>query len=129
MSDNGLITIPSAFSVRETIDRLAAKVTSLGLNVFARIDHAAGAAQVSMALRPTELLIFGNAKGGTSLMQDQQTAGVDLPLKALAWEDANGRVWLSYNDPAWIAERHGLGQISATMAAVMSAVTHYAAVG
>jgi uncharacterized protein (DUF302 family) len=128
MSSNGLITISSAFSVRDTIDRLSAKVTSLGLNVFARIDHAAGAAKVSMPLRPTELLIFGNPMGGTPLMQDQQTAGIDLPIKALAWEDANGKVWLTYNDPAWIAERHHLGPNSASavkaiatgMATVMS---------
>lgn len=113
MSSNGLITISSAFSVRDTIDRLSAKVTSLGLNVFARIDHAAGAAKVSMPLRPTELLIFGNPMGGTPLMQDQQTAGIDLPIKALSWEDANGKVWLTYNDPAWIAERHHLGPTSA----------------
>ena len=131
MSSNGLTTISSAFSVRETIDRLVAKVTSLGLNVFARIDHAAGAAQVSMPLRPTELLIFGNPKGGTPLMQDQQTVGIDLPVKALAWEDANGKVWLTCNDPAWLAERHGLGSNSAdavkAMAAGITAIARYAA--
>ncbi|MEI9900937.1 MAG: DUF302 domain-containing protein [Hyphomicrobium sp.] len=65
-----------------------------------------------MALRPTQLLLFGNAKGGTPLMQDEQAAGIDLPLKALAFEDENGRAWLSYNDPAWIAQRHGLGEDS-----------------
>jgi uncharacterized protein (DUF302 family) len=131
MSSNGLITISSAYSVRETIDRLNTKVTSLGLNVFARIDHAAGAAKVSMPLRPTELLIFGNPKGGTPLMLDQQTAGIDLPIKALAWEDAIGKVWLTYNDPAWIADRHGLGPNSAeaikAIAAGMATVTSYAA--
>ena len=133
MSNNGLITLSSGYSVRETIDRLAARVTSLGLTIFARVDHAAGAAQVSMPLRPTELLIFGNPKGGTPLMQDQQTAGIDLPVKALAWEDANGKVWLTYNDAAWIAERHGLGAKSAdavkALAAGMDAVTRYAAAG
>ncbi|MFZ0676901.1 DUF302 domain-containing protein [Candidatus Binatus sp.] len=126
MSSNGLITISSAFSVRDTIDRLSAKVTSLGLNVFARIDHAAGAAKVSMPLRPTELLIFGNPMGGTPLMQDQQTAGIDLPIKALSWEDANGKVWLTYNDPAWIAERHHLGPTSA--AAVKAIATGMATI-
>ena len=133
MTNHGLITISSAFSVRETIDRLSTKVTSLGLNVFARIDHAAGAAKVSMPLRPTELLIFGNPKGGTPLMQDQQTAGIDLPIKALVWEDANGKVWLTYNDPAWIADRHDLGPNSAeavkAIAAGMATVTSYAAAG
>lgn len=121
MSDNGLITIASAHSVSETIDRLIAAITPLGMNVFARIDHAAGAAKVGMPLRPTQLLLFGNPKGGTPLMQDQQTAGIDLPLKALAWEDAAGRVWLTYNDGAWIAQRHGLGAASAAAVTAMTA--------
>ena len=133
MSDNGLVRLPSRFSVRETIDRLVEKVTSLGLNVFARVDHAAGAAQVGMPLRPTELLIFGNPKGGTPLMLDQQTAGIDLPIKALAYEDADGKVWLVYNDAQWIAARHGLGAASAdavkAIAAGMATVTRYAAEG
>jgi uncharacterized protein (DUF302 family) len=109
MADNGLITIPSQHAVKETIDRAAATVTAKGMTVFARIDHAAGAKDAGMALRPTELLIFGNAKAGTPLMQAQQTIGIDLPLKLLAWEDDSGKVWLSYNDPAWLAARHGLG--------------------
>ena len=121
MSDQSLITIPSAFSVRETIDRLEKIVTSKGLSVFVRVDHAAGAAQVGMALRPTELIIFGNAKGGTPLMQDKQTAGIDLPLKVLAWEDAGGAVWLTYNDLAWLARRHGLGGDSHAAVAALSA--------
>ena len=109
MTDNGLITLPSEYPVAETIDRLAELVTARGLHVFARIDHADGAASAGIALRPTQLLIFGNPTGGTPLMQDRQTAGIDLPVKALAWEDADGRVWLSYDDAAWIAQRHGLG--------------------
>ena len=109
MSDDGLITIASNLSVKETIDRLASTVTSKGMTVFGRIDHGAGAAQVGMPLRPTEVLIFGNAKGGTPLMQAKQTIGIDLPLKALAWEDAEGKVWVTSNDPAWLARRHGLG--------------------
>jgi uncharacterized protein (DUF302 family) len=133
MSDSGLVTLQSRFSARETIDRLAEKVTSLGLQVFARIDHAAGAAQAGMALRPTELLIFGNPKGGTPLMMDQQTAGIDLPVKALAYQDADGKTWLTYNDAAWIAARHGLGDKSAdavkAIAAGMAMVTCYAAEG
>lgn len=124
---NGLMTRRSAFSVKETIDRLVTEVTQRGLVVFARIDHAAGAAGVDMALRPTELLIFGNPRGGTPLMQDQQTAGIDLPVKALAWEDVNGRTWLTYNDAAWIAARHRLGAESAdavkAIAAGMELVT------
>jgi uncharacterized protein (DUF302 family) len=113
MADNGLITIPSSFSVRETVERLVSFATSHGLMVFARIDHADGGAKVGLPLRPTELVLFGHAKGGTPLMQDRQTAGIDLPLKALGWEDADHKVWLTYNDAAWIAQRHGLGPASA----------------
>jgi uncharacterized protein (DUF302 family) len=120
MSDNGLTTIASAHSVAETIDRLVAAITPLGMNVFARIDHAEGATKVGMPLRPTQLLLFGNPKGGTPLMQDKQTAGIDLPLKALAWEDADGKVWLSYNEASWIAQRHGLGAASAGAVAAMT---------
>jgi uncharacterized protein (DUF302 family) len=132
MSDDGLITIASRFSVKETIDRLASTVTSKGMTVFGRIDHGAGAAQVGMPLRPTEVLIFGNAKGGTPLMQAKQTIGIDLPLKALAWEDADGKVWVTSNDPAWLARRHGLGaDVNANVEALragLAAVTK-AAVG
>jgi uncharacterized protein (DUF302 family) len=120
MPDNGLFTIASPVSVRETVDRLVAFATSHGLAVFARIDHADGAAKVGMPLRPTELLIFGNPKGGTPLMQDRQTAGIDLPLKALVWEDEAGKTQLSYNDPQWIAQRHGLGAASARPVAAMT---------
>jgi uncharacterized protein (DUF302 family) len=109
VDDHGLTTISSAFSVRETIDRLERIVVSKGLIVFARIDHAKGAAEVGMALRPTELLLFGHPRGGTPLMQDRQTAGIDLPVKALAWEDAESHVWLTYNRAAWLARRHQLG--------------------
>lgn len=121
MTDNGLTTIASAYSVSETIDRLVAAVTPLGMNVFARIDHAEGAAKVGMPLRPTQLLLFGNPKGGTPLMQDKQTAGIDLPLKALAWEDFGGKVWLTYNEAAWIAQRHGLGAASAAAVTAIAA--------
>jgi uncharacterized protein (DUF302 family) len=110
---NGLITVASNFSVKETIDRLIAAITPLGLLVFARIDHAANAVAAGLTLRPTELLIFGNPKGGTPLMVDRQTSGIDLPVKALAWEDAERRVWLTYNEADWIAGRHGLGEASA----------------
>jgi uncharacterized protein (DUF302 family) len=121
MADDGLITVASRFSVRETLDRLVIFASQHGLTVFARIDHADGAAKVGMRLRPTELLIFGNPKGGTPLMQDHQSAGIDLPLKALAWEDADGKVWLTCNEAAWIAERHGLGSASAQAVAAIAA--------
>jgi uncharacterized protein (DUF302 family) len=110
--DQGLITIPSSYSVAETIDRLVQAATNAGLRIFARIDHAAGAAEVGMELRPTELLIFGNPRGGTPLMQARQTAGIDLPVKALAWEDEAGMVWLTYNNAGWLAARHQLGATS-----------------
>ncbi len=93
--------------MKETINRLESTVKEKGLIVFARIDHAAGAQKIGKSLRPTELLIFGNPQGGTPLMECAQTAGIDLPLKALAWEDANGQVWLGYNDPQFLAKRHG----------------------
>lgn len=106
---DGLTTVPSSFGARETADRLEAAAKSKGLTVFARVDHAAGAVAAGLSLRPTELIVFGNGKGGTPLMQANQTAGIDLPLKALVYEDAAGKVWLAYNDPVWIAQRHGLG--------------------
>jgi uncharacterized protein (DUF302 family) len=125
MTVEGLTTVPSVHNVKDTIDRLESDVKSKGMTVFARVDHAAGAKAVDMALRPTELLIFGNAKGGTPLMQASQTIGIDLPLKALAWEDADGKVWLSYNEPAWLATRHGLpaGTAEATQRVTSAAAT------
>jgi uncharacterized protein (DUF302 family) len=104
---DGLIALRSSFSSTETMDRLEENAKRRGLNIFARIDHAAGAATVGKTLRPTELLIFGNPKGGTPLMECVQSTGIDLPLKALVWQDAQGQVWLAYNDPGYIARRHG----------------------
>jgi uncharacterized protein (DUF302 family) len=92
MAADGLTTIPSAYGAKETADRLEAEIRAKGMAVFARIDHAAGAAQAGLALQPTELLIFGNAKAGTPLMESNQTIGIDLPLKALVWQDASGKV-------------------------------------
>jgi uncharacterized protein (DUF302 family) len=109
MSENGLITIRSQSSVKATIDRLEASLRESGVSIFSRIDHRAGAVSAGMSLRPTEVLIFGNPKAGTPLMQAKPTIGVDLPLKVLAWEDASGNVWPTYNDPAWLAARHALG--------------------
>ncbi len=128
MADNGLVTVKSAHGVKDTIDRLAADVTAKGMQVFARIDHARGANEVGLALRPTELLIFGNAKGGTPLMQSRQTIGIDLPLKALAFEDADGTVWLCYNDPAWLAARHEVagGEVTKAMTAALAAASNHA---
>ena len=123
MAADGLITVASAYGPKETMDRLEAAVKAKGLTVFARIDHAAGAAKVGLPLRPTTVLVFGNAKGGTPLMQAVQTIGIDLPLKALVWQDAAGKTWLSYNDPGWIAKRHGLGhEVDATIGALTGAL-------
>jgi len=108
MASDGLTTLKSDFSPEETRERLEAALKAKGLTLFARIDHAAGAAAVGLPLRPTVVVIFGNARGGTPLMQARQSAGIDLPLKALIWQDEARVTWLSYNDPAWIAARHGL---------------------
>lgn len=110
MADNGLVTIPSAFPVQETARRLEAALKTHDVTLFARIDHAAGAASAGLPLRPTLLLIFGNARGGTPLMQADQRIGIDLPLKALIWQDADDKVWLTYTEPAWIAARHQFGE-------------------
>ena len=127
MNENGLITIRSNNSVKATIDRLEARLKAGGVTVFARIDHAAGAASAGMPLRPTELLIFGNPKAGTPLMQANQTIGIDLPLKILVWEDDSGGVWITYNDPAWLAKRHNLGgNAAAAVKAMGDALTKLA---
>jgi uncharacterized protein (DUF302 family) len=126
----GLTTIASRFGPKETMDRLEAEIRAKGMTVFARIDHAAGAAEAGLELRPTELIIFGNARGGTPLMEASQTAGIDLPLKALVWQDPAGMTWLSYNEPSWIVQRHGLGvraEIVDKMAAALSAISRKAA--
>ena len=126
----GLSSIQSSFGAKETMDRLVAEIRAKGMSVFARIDHAAGAAEVGLTLRPTELIIFGNARGGTPLMQTAQTIGIDLPLKALVWEDAAGNTWISYNDPNWIAQRHGIANAEAVvtkMADLLSAISTAAA--
>lgn len=115
MTAQGLTTIKSNHAPRETMNRLEAAITAKGLTVFARIDHAEGASAAGLSLRPTEVLIFGNAKGGTPLMHAVQTMGIDLPLKALVWQDAAGETWLSWNDPAWLAARHGVSGAEAVI--------------
>src|SRR5712672_2321437 len=125
-SIEGLKTIASNFGHKGTIDRMETESRTKGIEVFARIDHAAGAAEVGLNLRPTELIIFGNARGGTPLMESVQTVGIDLPLKALVWEDAGGETWLSYNEPSWIAKRHNLANaepVVSKMAAGLSAIS------
>ena len=134
MAAPGLTSIRSSFGPQDTMNRLETAVKAKGMTVFARIDHAAGATAVGLPLRPTEILIFGNAKGGTPLMQAVQTIGIDLPLKALVWQDAAGGTWLSYNDPDWLAKRHGLsgetevavGILTGALAALAQAATQAA---
>jgi len=110
---DGVIAIKSPFAAKETMNRLEENAKQRGLTVFARIDHAAGATKIGKTLRPTEVLIFGNPQGGTPFMECAQSVGIDLPLKALVWEDAQGQVWLGYNDPAFLAQRHGVAQCPA----------------
>jgi uncharacterized protein (DUF302 family) len=119
MNEQGLETVQSRYSVKETIDRLSQGLNAAGITIFARVDHAANAQQVGMSLRPTDLLIFGNPKAGTPLMQDNPTSGLDLPLKALAWQDEQGKVWLTYNDTAWLASRHQLTEKSESFVKAM----------
>ena len=125
----GLTSIRSNFGPKETMERLEAEIRAQGMKVFARIDHAAGAAEAGLKLPPTDLIVFGNARGGTPLMQSVQTVGIDLPLKALVWEDASGTTWLSYNEPSWIAQRHGVanaGPVVSKMTAALSAISRKA---
>jgi uncharacterized protein (DUF302 family) len=107
LAADGLIEVKSAYPAKETMNRFEETAKQRGLNIFARIDHAGGAAKIGKTLRPTEVLIFGNPQGGTPFMECAQTVGIDLPLKVLVWEDAQGQVWLGYNDPAFLARRHG----------------------
>ena len=127
---DGLIAVKSPYSTKETMDRFEAVVKERGLNVFARIDHAAGAAKVGKSLRPTEVLIFGNPQGGTPFMECAQTVGIDLPLKALVWQDASSQVWLGYNDPTYLARRHATadcpvaGKLGEALAGMTKAALH-----
>jgi len=118
----GLVTKRSAYPVAETMDRLERAVRDRGLGVVARVDHAAAAQKVGLTLRPTQLLIFGNPKAGTPLMQSAPSSGIDLPLKALAWEDDKGQVWLAHNDPGWLAARHGVTDHAEVIRAITGAL-------
>ena len=110
---DGLTAVKSPRGVKATMDRLENLAMQRGLNIFARIDHAAGAAKIGKTLRPTEVLIFGNPQGGTPFMECAQTVGIDLPLKALVWEDSSGQVWLGYSDAVHVAKRHEVPQCPA----------------
>ena len=125
-AENGLVSVQSAHDVQETANRLEAVLIKKGMNVFARIDHASGAKKVDMQLRPTELVVFGNPKVGTPLMLCDQNVAIDLPQKALIHEDAKGQVWLSYNNPAYLAERHQLNECAAVLEKVSGALSNFA---
>jgi uncharacterized protein (DUF302 family) len=128
---DGLVVSASRFGPKETMDRVASEVAALGITVLARIDHGAAAAKAGLELRPTEVLVFGNPKAGTALMQATRTIGIDLPLKMLVWQDDNGTTWLAYNDANWLAKRHGttkgldqiLGAMNAALAAIAAKAT------
>ena len=125
-TDNGLISKKSHHSVKETLDRLESALRKKGFTIVARWSHDAGAKKAGMELRPTELLIFGNPKVGTHFFTSQQTAGIDLPMKMLAWRDEKGQVWLAYNDPAWIARRHGITDRDPVVAKMTRALAGFA---
>lgn len=108
IADEGMVTVKSAHDVKTTADRLEAKLKEKGMNVFGRVNHTAGAEKAGMELPPTELVIFGNPKIGTPLMQCARSVAIDLPQKALIWEDADGNVWLAYNDPQYLKNRHAI---------------------
>ena len=115
---NGIVQIPSQHSVPETLDRLERLLAERGIFVFARIRFSDDAARAGLTMRPEQMLLFGNPKAGTALMQSIPLSGIDLPLKALAWEDSTGKTWLAYNAPDYIVRRHGLdGSLTANIAA------------
>jgi len=120
MTQQGMIAVPSGAGVNETAARLEAVLKAKGQTIFARVDHGAGAAAAGLTLRPTILMIFGSAKLGTALKQAEQTIGIDLPLKALIWEDSGGKTWLGYSDPKALALRYGLGAATAPTINAMS---------
>jgi len=125
-SDSGLVNVKSAHDVAQTADRLENVLKAKGMKIFTRIDHAQGAASAGLQLRPTELVVFGNPKVGTPLMLCNQSVAIDLPQKALIWQDANGQVWFTYNDPGYLAKRHGLTGCDAVLQKVANALSNFA---
>jgi uncharacterized protein (DUF302 family) len=107
-ASNGIVSIPSPYSVPDTLERVESVLREKGLTVFALVDHSGEAEKAGMKMRPTQLLIFGSPRAGTPLMVAAPSLAIDLPLKALAWEDASGQVWLSYNSPEYLQQRHGI---------------------
>ena len=126
LTETGLISVKSSHDVKNTADRLETVLKEKGMNVFGRINHAEGARNVGQELRPTELVIFGNPKVGTPLMQCGQTVAIDLPQKALVWQDENGQVWLTYNDPQYLATRHKVNGCKTVLDKVKNALKNFA---
>jgi uncharacterized protein (DUF302 family) len=125
-ADNGLIEVKSPYAVKKTADRLESALEAKGMTVFARINHSEGAKKAGIELPATELIIFGNPKVGSPLMQCNRTVGIDLPQKALIWQDDNGQVWLSYNNPRYLARRHGLSECTQVIEKVEKALSSFA---
>ena len=125
-AESGLINLRSSHNVKNTADRLETILNEKGMTVFLRINHSEGAHKVGEKLRPTELVIFGNPKVGTPLMQCSQTVAIDLPQKALIWQDKGGQVWLSYNDPQYLANRHKIDGCKAVLDKVRNALKNFA---
>ena len=123
---DGLISVKSSHNVKATADRLESILKQKGMNVFIRINHAQGAQKIGKELRPTELIVFGNPKVGTPLMQCTQSVAIDLPQKALIWQDAQGQVWLSYNDPNYLVERHQIAGCGEVIKKVGNALGNFA---
>jgi len=123
-SDEGLVNKKSPFSVKVTLDRLENVLRKKGITIVTRWSHHAGAKKAGIPLRPTELLIFGNPKMGSHFFTSNQSAGIDLPMKALAWKDKNGQVWLTYNDPTYIANRHGINDRTAIVKKMTGALNN-----
>ena len=125
-ADNGMINVKSSHDAKTTADRLENTLNQKGMTVFVRIDHAAGAQKVGQKLRPTELVVFGNPKVGTPLMQCRQSTAIDLPQKALIWEDEEGQVWLSYNNPNYLVERHEITGCAEVVKKIEKALGNFA---
>jgi uncharacterized protein (DUF302 family) len=126
VAGDGLISVKSSHDVKVTADRLENILNQKGMTVFIRINHSAGAQKVGKKLRPTELVVFGNPKVGTPLMQCSQSVAIDLPQKALIWQDDKGQAWLTYNDPNYLAQRHGLSECTEVIKKVEKALSNFA---
>ena len=125
-ADGGLGSMRSSYDVSKTAERLEKVLVEKGMTIFLRIKHSENADKVGIKLRPTELIVFGNPKVGAPLMQCAQTVAIDLPMKALIWQDQNGQVWLSYNDPKYLGQRHSIEQCDEIIKKIATALSKFA---